>query len=120
MIAPVIVVGHEARQTAFQCPRTAVFLELHDVLHRPVITTSRYRAVLSSYARTARSRRTVGLGSISGLPKVNGRPVLRAWLPLRQCDGITWSDRLQYVSTTRADQEGLAGSLEDCELTVNR
>ena len=37
MIAPVIVVGHETRQAAFQFPRTAVFLKLYDVFHQPVI-----------------------------------------------------------------------------------
>ena len=37
MIAPVIVVFHEARQGALEFPRAKVFLELEDVLHRPVV-----------------------------------------------------------------------------------
>ena len=37
MIAPVIVRCHEARQGAFELPRAEAFLELDDVLHRPVI-----------------------------------------------------------------------------------
>ena len=37
MIAPVIVVFHEARQGALEFPRAKVLLELDDVLHRPVV-----------------------------------------------------------------------------------
>ena len=37
MIAPVIVVFHEARQGALEFPRATVLLELDDVLHRPVV-----------------------------------------------------------------------------------
>ena len=37
MIAPVIVVFHEARQGALEAPRATVLLKLDDVLHRPVV-----------------------------------------------------------------------------------
>ena len=37
MIAPVIVVLHEARQGALEFPRAKVLLELDDVLHRPMV-----------------------------------------------------------------------------------
>ena len=53
MIAPVIVVFHEARQGALEFPRATVLLELDDVLHRPVVAFD-----LSFRPRSGYDRRT--------------------------------------------------------------
>ena len=48
MIAPVIVRFDEARQGPFKFPGAEVFLELHDVLHRPVTNLYVYDEAFSS------------------------------------------------------------------------
>ena len=73
MIAPVIVVFHEARQGALEFPRAKVLLELDDVLHRPVLGGRHQLRILPEHgpgpiARNARVRYSTGGCSTAAVP----------------------------------------------------